>query len=114
MKRLIVGNWKMNLAPPEAELLVKRLEAPPDAAPKVEAVICPPFIYLFPLAKETDRKKLKIGAQNLHWADEGPFTGEVSGAMLKGLADYVIVGHSERRAMGETYKVIAKKLAAAL
>jgi triosephosphate isomerase len=114
MSRLIVGNWKMNLGPHEGGLLVKRLEQKLESHPGVEVVVCPPFIDLVPLAKDLDRKKLKLGAQNLHYLDEGPFTGEISGAMLKGLADYVLVGHSERRAMGEDDKLIAKKMAAAI
>src|SRR6266576_5207233 len=101
MKRLIAGNWKMNMGPHEAELFVKRLEQKLEPSAQVEVVLCVPFIDLHPLAKTIDPQKLKLGAQNLHPADDGPYTGEVSGAMLKGLAKYVIVGHSERRAMGE-------------
>lgn len=112
MKRLIVANWKMNLAPGAASLLVKRLDEKikPDA--DVEVVICPPTLDLYPLARDIDHKKFKLGAQNVHYLDEGPYTGETSPQMLRGLADYVIVGHSERRAMGETDKTVALKLAA--
>jgi len=114
MSKLIVGNWKMNLGPQEASLLVKRLEKEIEPHPEVEVVVCPPFIDLVPVAKDLDRKKLKLGAQNLNHLDEGPQTGEISGTMLKGLVDYVIVGHSERRAMGENDKLIAQKMAAAI
>jgi triosephosphate isomerase len=114
MKRLIAANWKMNLGPHEAGLLVKRLEQKIPENPAVEIVLCAPFIDLVPLARDLDHKRFVLGAQNLHPADEGPYTGEISGAMLKGLVKYVIVGHSERRAMGEDDKLIAKKLAAAL
>jgi len=114
MKRLIAANWKMNLAPHEAGLLVRRLETKLAPHPQTEVVICPPAIDIFPLAKDLDRTKLKLGAQNIHFADDGPYTGEISAPMLKGLADYVLVGHSERRAMGEDDKTIAKKLAAAV
>ncbi|HUD11305.1 MAG TPA: triose-phosphate isomerase [Candidatus Saccharimonadia bacterium] len=114
MKRIIVGNWKMNLGPTEASLLVHRLDEKLEATKYTEVVICPPFVDLFPLAKDLNRKKLKLGAQNIHYMDEGAFTGEISAPMLKGLADYVIVGHSERRAMGETDKDIARKVAAAI
>jgi triosephosphate isomerase len=111
---LIVGNWKMNLGPHEASVLVKRLDEKIEAKPGTEVVLCAPFIDLFPLAREINHKKFKLGAQNLHYLDHGPVTGEISGAMLKGLVQYVLVGHSERRAMGETDEVIAKKLAAAV
>src|SRR5580704_4409326 len=114
MKRLIVGNWKMNLGPSQASLLVNRLEQKIAPNPNTEVVICPPAIDLFPLAKDLDRKKLRLGAQNIHYLDEGPYTGEISAALLKGLADYCLVGHSERRAMGETDKVTGKKMAAAV
>jgi triosephosphate isomerase len=114
MSRLVVGNWKMNLGPAEASLLVSRLEQKLAAHENTEVVICPPYIDLFPLAKDLDHKKLKLGVQNIHYLDEGPYTGEISGAMVKGLAEFAIIGHSERRAMGETDKLIAKKVAAAV
>jgi len=114
MKRLIAANWKMNLAPHEAGLLVKRLETKLPAHNHTEVVIFPPALDLFPLAKDLDRTKLALGAQNIHYADEGPYTGEISAPMLKGLATYALIGHSERRAMGEDDKLIAKKLAAAV
>lgn len=114
MKRLIVANWKMNLAPGEASVLLRHLAASVPVSAGVEVVLCVPFIDLYPLAKEIDHKQFALGAQNVHHLDSGPFTGEISGAMLKGLADYVIVGHSERRAAGETDKQIAAKLAAAV
>lgn len=112
MNRLIVANWKMNLAPGAASLLIKRLDDKLEIHPGVEVVICPPTLDLYPLAREIDRKKFKLGAQNAHYLDEGPYTGETSPQMLRGLAQYVIVGHSERRAMGETDAIVAKKLAA--
>jgi triosephosphate isomerase len=113
MQGLIVGNWKMNLDPHAASLLVHRLETKLTAVAGVEVVICPPFIDLYSIARDLDKKKLRLGAQNIHYLDQGAFTGEISPAMLKGLVDYAIIGHSERRAMGEDDKVIAKKVAAA-
>lgn len=114
MKRLVVGNWKMNLGPSEASILVHRLQEKIEPHPEVEVVICPPFIDIFPLNKEIDRKKLRLGAQNIYDAEKGAFTGEISAAMLRGLVDYAIIGHSERRAMGEDDKFIARKVASAL
>lgn len=113
MKRLIAANWKMNFAPGEASLYLAKLAKQIEVSPKVEVVICAPFVDLYPLAKAVDAKQFKLGAQNLSEHDDGPHTGEISGSMLKGLVDYVLVGHSERRAMGETDRQIAAKLAAA-
>lgn len=113
MQRLIVGNWKMNLGPHEASLLVHRLETKIKAVPGVEIVICPPFIDLYPIFRDLDQTKLHLGAQNIHYLDQGAFTGEISPTMLKGLVDYALIGHSERRAMGEDDKLVAKKVAAA-
>jgi triosephosphate isomerase len=104
----------MNLNPGESSLLVKRLEDKIATNSNTEVVICPPFIDLYPIARDLDRAKLKLGSQNIHYLDEGPFTGEISPAMLKGLAEYAIIGHSERRAMGEDDKLIAKKMADAI
>jgi triosephosphate isomerase len=114
MARLIVGNWKMNFNPNEASQHVHRLEDKITPKDNTGVVICPPFIDLYPIARDLDRKKLKLGSQNIHYLDQGAFTGEISPAMLKGLVDYAIIGHSERRAMGEDDKLIAKKVAAAL
>jgi triosephosphate isomerase len=114
MSRLIVGNWKMNLNPGEASALVARLENKLAADPQVEVVICPPFIDIYPIAKDLNHAKLYLGSQNIHYLDEGAFTGEISPAMLRGLVKYSIIGHSERRAMGEDDRLIAKKMSAAL
>lgn len=112
MSKIVVANWKMNLGPHEASLLVGRLAERIKPTKKVEVVLCPPVIDLFSLAR--DQKQFKLGAQNIHWAEEGTYTGEISASMLKGLAQFVIVGHSERRAMGEEDADIAKKVATAL
>ena len=105
----------MNLGPAQASLLLGQLADKIGDHNGVDVILCPPFIDLYPLSKELDKAKFKLGAQNLHEADEGAFTGETSGAMLKDLVSWVIVGHSERRQlMGETDALIAKKVAAAL
>jgi triosephosphate isomerase (TIM) len=114
MKHLIAANWKMNFSPGEASLFVSRLDSKVTAEANTEIVLCVPFLDLYSLSKEVDHKKFQLGAQNVHHLDSGPYTGEISAPMLKGLAKYVIIGHSERRAMGETDKIIALKVAAAV
>lgn len=111
-KKLVVGNWKMHLSPAEAVLLTQRLNQKIDHKSGTEVVLCPPFISLLPVQKEASSAKFKIGCQDVHFRDEGPYTGEVSAHMVKDVVDYAIVGHSERRAMGEDDKTIAEKLSA--
>lgn len=114
MKKLIVANWKMHFNPHETELLLHKLNKA-EIASNIEVVLCPPFIDLQSAARSIDAKKYKLGAQNAHQVDEGTFTGEVSAAMLRGLVDYVIIGHSERRQnFHETDAVVADKLAAVI
>ena len=106
MARLIIGNWKMNLGPDEAVKLVKRLRE------GVEVVVCPPLVDLVPVAAALKGGVIKLGAQNANSVDHGSYTGEVSATMLRDLVEYVIVGHSERRAMGETDAEVGLKTAA--
>ena len=112
-KKLIVANWKMNPgSTAEARVLFNRTKQAGSKLDKVETVICPPFSYLglFPHAGTT---RVSLGAQDAFWANSSRATGEVSPEMLKDLGvSYVIVGHSERRALGETNEIVSKKLKA--
>ncbi len=113
-KRLVVANWKMHLNVEEALKLVNALDKKVSASTKTEVVICPSFPALATLAKKlAGLPKFKLGAQNAFYQDEGAYTGEVSASQLRGLAEYVIVGHSERRLQfGETNDMIARKVSA--
>lgn len=111
MKKLIVGNWKMNTTRAEAHALAKGLQEAANAA--VDMVICPPAVWLADLAA-TLKAPLLLGAQDCHAADKGAFTGNIAAPMLKELGcAYVIVGHSERRALHSEDNMIVKAKAMA-
>ncbi|HVL33304.1 MAG TPA: triose-phosphate isomerase [Actinomycetota bacterium] len=114
-KPIIAGNWKMFKTHLEAIALVQKLHylLRVEDHDKVETVVCPPFTALRAVQTliEGDDSRIVLGAQNCHWEQEGAFTGEVSPVMLARLkVQYVIAGHSERRAyFGETDEIVNKK-----
>ncbi len=113
---LVAGNWKMNGSNADNAELVDGVVAGAPVSDLVELLVCPPFPYLVSVAGKVSGSKVRLGAQNVSEHDAGAFTGETSGVMLRDVGcDYVIVGHSERRAlMGETSEVVASKFQAAL
>ncbi|MDO8537051.1 MAG: triose-phosphate isomerase [bacterium] len=116
MAKLIVANWKMNPGTfREAKTIASSISKFAKHKKNVEVVVCPPFIWLADLLHESPHG-VRWGAQNVFWEDKGAFTGEVSPAMIKDSgAEYVIIGHSERRhSLGETDVMINKKIIAAL
>ncbi|WP_102028634.1 triose-phosphate isomerase [Salirhabdus sp. Marseille-P4669] len=114
-KRIIAGNWKMNKTISEAEAFLNDIREKVPASDKVDSVVCAPFLALPTLVEKAKGSNVKIGAQNMHFEENGAFTGEVSPTMLKDLGvDYVVIGHSERREMfNETDESVNKKTKAA-
>ncbi|KNF10119.1 triosephosphate isomerase TpiA [Gottschalkia purinilytica] len=114
-KPIIAGNWKMHKTISEAVELVNEVKNKVKDS-NVEAIVCVPFTALSEVKKELEGTELKLGAQNMHWEENGAFTGEVSPIMLTEIGvDYVIIGHSERRQyFGETDETVNKKIRSAL
>ena len=115
-KVIIAGNWKMNTNASEGRALVEAIKAETANMNDVEIVVCPPFTTLGAVVEAAAGSNIGVGAQNIHWAENGAFTGEISADMLKTSGvKYVIIGHSERRQyFGETDETVNKRLAAAL
>ena len=114
-KPIIAGNWKMHKTIKEGVEFVNEIKGNlNDEA--VDAVICAPFTLLKDLKEATEGTNVKVGAQNMHFEENGAFTGEISPLMLKELdIDYVVIGHSERREyFNETDKTVNKKVLKAL
>ncbi len=115
MKTYIVGNWKLNFTVGESSIyLHKILKSLPNYR-DVEVVVAPSTIALQPLSLQVDRHKMKLASQNAFYRDYGAFTGETSYSQLRGIVQYAIIGHSERRyKFSENDKMVAKKVAAAV
>lgn len=114
-QKMVAGNWKMNGTSNSVRELLSGIKSGLDG-PSAEVVVCPSFVYLPIVAAEIAGSPIKLAAQNMCDQDVGAFTGEISGPMLKDIGcEYVILAHSERRAMyGETDEVAARKYGAAL
>ena len=113
-KKVIAGNWKMNMLPNEAINMITEL-TPLVKDTSNEVVLCVPYTDLFYSLLTAQNTNIKIGAQNMHWEQNGAFTGEVSAQMLKSIGvEYVRIGHSERRQyFAETDEIVNKKIKAA-
>lgn len=114
-KKLIIGNWKMNLGVHESSLLVHKLEKMVKVHRSVEVVLAPTMLALQTLSLQVNYRQFKLAAQNFYWRDHGAFTGEVSASQLRGIVQYGLVGHSERRhAFHESDKDTRAKVQAAI
>ncbi len=113
--RIVAGNWKMHGSRAENHALVEALLGSGTIDARASCVICPPFVYLSELARSLKGSAISLGAQDVCADSHGAFTGEVSAAMLRDVGcEYVLVGHSERRALyGEDDAVVARKFASA-
>lgn len=114
-KKLIIGNWKMNLNTHEASLYLHKLANEIPVRRDVEVVLAPTLLALQSLSLQIDRRQFKLAVQNLYWRDHGAYTGEVSASQLRGIADYALIGHSERRhVFNESDKDTRNKVQAAI
>jgi triosephosphate isomerase len=113
-RKLVAGNWKMHGSRADNSALVDAILAAPKLE-SVECVLCPPYVYLGEIARQLRGSAVKLGAQNVSAENQGAYTGEVSAAMLRDVGcEFVIVGHSERRALNhESDEQVARKFAAA-
>lgn len=115
MKSYIVGNWKMNFSVGESSVYLHKLLQRTRAFRDIEVIVAPSLVALQPLSLQVDRKKIRLSAQTANPHDFGAYTGEVSCTQLRGLVDYCIVGHSERRQLfHESDKQIRATVAATL
>jgi triosephosphate isomerase len=111
----IAGNWKMYTTADECVALCRAVRERVDALDGVDKAVCPPFPFLQQAKAALAGSSVRLGAQNVHWEEQGAYTGEVSPIMLQGLVDYAIIGHSERRQyFCETDETVNRRLKAAL
>ena len=114
-KKLIIANWKMNpQSKKEAEIIFNNISKFLKDNKSSDIVICPPFPFLY-IKDKIKNKKIKIGSQDVFYEKEGSYTGEISASQLKDLGvEYVLIGHSERRSLGDTNVIINKKIISSL
>ena len=111
---LVAGNWKMHKTADEAGQFMDSFLPMVRDQTQVDMLVCPTYVALPAVAERAQGSNVAVGAQNMHWEEQGAYTGEISPPMLQALCSYVIVGHSERRAMfGETDETVNRRAHAA-
>ena len=114
-KKLVIGNWKMNLNMHESSIFLHNLSEKVKVYRNIDVILAPSTFTLQSLSLQVNHRQFKLAAQNFYWRDQGAFTGEVSISQLQGIVQYALVGHSERRNIfGETDKDVRAKVAAAI
>ncbi|MCL4237834.1 MAG: triose-phosphate isomerase [Anaerolineae bacterium] len=114
-KPIIAGNWKMYKTPQEAVAFVNAIKDRLAALPAAERVVCPPYVALPSVQAALAGTDIAVGAQDVHWQEEGAYTSQIAPGMLRGLVKHVIVGHSETREyQGVTDEMVNRKAKAAL
>ena len=115
-KRVVAGNWKLNLGPQDGASLVKALRPLLEDDEACDIVVCPPYLTMETVGKALQGSRIELGAQNAHWEESGAFTGEIGPSMLLTIGcRWVILGHSERRQLfGETDEGVNKRLLSVL
>jgi triosephosphate isomerase len=112
---IIAGNWKMNTLREEAIDLARGIRERCDAVMAVEKIVCPPYIFLHDVRAALTGSSVRVAAQNLYWDEKGAFTGEISVTQVAEAAEYVLIGHSERRQFfGETDETVNRRIKAAI
>ena len=115
-RKVIAGNWKMNMTPSQAKALIEETKPLVAGKDNCDIIFCVPYVDIHAAQEAAKGSNIKIGAENVHFAEKGAYTGEISAEMLKECGiEYVIIGHSERRQyFGETDETVNLRTKAAL